>query len=287
MAQKQKLSEQEKVAEILKRGKSDFDPVKAQELIALQTRCKRCGRTLGSLERVVYGDRCASCMVEETKGKRDKFVKKYIIIAFAFIAALVIGGYCAYSKDKVWQIIGTVVSSVVIGVSLVYVFYTNVDKLFPRVQPKYQVWLCFIIALVVDFILSLLIIVFKNWLVYILLMLAVAAYVAYIAYNEYVGINEKYNLIDVYNRKSRDKQYVESITEALNERALKNESGAVAPEIGESEQISEENPEEVKEDLPVVQEAELGSNCGKTDGEQQENAPEPQEEAQDSGDYFI
>ena len=88
MAQKKNFTNDEKVAEILKRAGVSYDPKKAREQIALNTRCRKCGRTLSSLERVVFEDKCRDCMVEESKKARDKFVRKYIIISFFFIVAL-------------------------------------------------------------------------------------------------------------------------------------------------------------------------------------------------------
>src|SRR5574344_1797473 len=138
MAQKKELTEQEKIALILKNSGVNYDPKKAEAQIALNTRCKRCGHVLSSLERVVFNDKCAKCMGEETAVSRDKFVKKYIIIVFAFIASLIIGAYCASpsASSKGWTITGTVFSSIVTGISLVYVFYTNMDKMFPRIPQK-------------------------------------------------------------------------------------------------------------------------------------------------------
>ena len=86
MAQKKNFTNDEKVAEILKRAGVSYDPKKAREQIALNTRCRKCGRTLSSLERVVFEDKCRDCMVEESKKARDKFVRKYIIISFFFAA---------------------------------------------------------------------------------------------------------------------------------------------------------------------------------------------------------
>ena len=111
--QPRELTKEEKVAEILKRANVSYDFKKAQANIALNTRCKRCGKTLSSLERVVFENKCRDCMVEESRKSRDKFVRKYIIIAFLFIVALVFGGYCANAGTKEWRIVGVVVSAMI------------------------------------------------------------------------------------------------------------------------------------------------------------------------------
>lgn len=220
MAHKKELTEQEKIAEILKNTSVSFDPKKAQEYIALNTRCKRCGRTLSSLERITFGDKCVDCMKDIMKKKRDTFVRKYILIAFAFVVALVLGGYCANSDSKVWRIVGVAFSAVMLAFALGYVFYTNMDKIIPNVSVKIQTWIVLGLALGIDMIISILTYISNSWVLYIVLMLAVAVYVAYIAYNELLRLKENINLINVYDRKSRDKQYVESITEAIEKRSV-------------------------------------------------------------------
>ena len=144
---------------------------KAQASIALNTRCKRCGKTLSSLERVVFENKCRECMAEESRKSRDKFVRKYIIIAFLFIVALVFGGYCANAGTKAWRIVGVIVSAMFTGVSLGYVFYTNMDKMMPGAQPKVQVWLVFGLALGIAAIIAFLTYFSKSWILYVVLML--------------------------------------------------------------------------------------------------------------------
>lgn len=219
MAHKKELTEQEKISEILKNTSVSFDPKKAQEYIALNTRCKRCGRTLSSLERITFDDKCAECMKFLMKKKRDTFVRKYILIAFVFVVALVLGGYCANSDSMVWRIIGVAFSALMLAGALGYVFYTNMDKIIPNVSVKIQTWTVLGLVLGIDMIISILTYISNSWVLYIVLMLAVAVYVAYIAYKEFVRLKENINLIDVYERKSRDKQYVESITEAIEKRS--------------------------------------------------------------------
>lgn len=298
MAQKRVLSEQEKVELILKRAGVTFDSKKAQAQIALNTRCKRCGRTLSSLERVVFENKCVTCMTEETKQKRDRFVQKYIIIAFAFIASLIIGAYCASSaaSSKTWQIVGTVISCVSIGVSLVFVFYTNMDKMFPRIPAKAQIWCCFIVALIVVFIMCMLIVMVKSWIIFFIIMLAVGAYLAYIAYGEYNVINEKYNLIEVYKRKSRDKEYVESITEALETRAS-DVIDDVNPNEGEGEpQPAEEDKNEPVQNIDkfnVIRKQDnvsAGPAVSTENGAERSDSESAQtvaEKSEDSGDFSI
>ena len=162
--QPRELTKEEKVAEILKRANVSYDFKKAQANIALNTRCKRCGKTLSSLERVVFENKCRDCMVEESRKSRDKFVRKYIIIAFLFIVALVFGGYCANAGTKEWRIVGVVVSAMFTGVSLGYVFYTNMDKMMPGAQPKVQVWLVFGLALGIAAIIAFLTYFSKSWI---------------------------------------------------------------------------------------------------------------------------
>ncbi len=290
MAQKKELSEQEKVALILKKAGVAYDPKKAQAQIALNTRCKRCGRTLNSLERLVFENKCVNCMTEETKQKRDRFVQKYIVIAFLFIASMIIGAYCASSaaSSQAWQIIGTVISCLVTGISLVYVFYSNVDKMFPRVPQKAQIWCCFIVTLIIVFVLCLLIVLVKSWIIFFILMLAVGAYMAYIAYGEYNTINERYNLIEVYKRKSRDKEYVEDITEALESRA----KDAPAPADGEGDQgdaATEGDATPENDEINNVETAEKPADMPAIAADEPVSDSERAvaEESEDSGDFNI
>lgn len=227
MAHKKELTKEEKVAEILKRSGVNYDFKKAEENIALNTRCKRCGRTLSSLERVVFENKCRDCMAEENKKARDKFVAKYIIIAFLYVVALVFGGYCANAGTKAWRIVGVVVSALFIGVSLGYVFYTNMDKIMPSAQAKVQVWTVFGLALGIAVIIALLTYLSKSWILYVVMMLLVLAYVSYLAYKEFHALRDKENLMNVYRRKSRDKDFVDSITESIKERSLKDENDSV------------------------------------------------------------
>ncbi|MGN0791119.1 MAG: DUF5336 domain-containing protein [Christensenellales bacterium] len=297
MAQKKSFTNDEKVAEILKRAGVSYDPKKAREQIALNTRCRKCGRTLSSLERVVFEDKCRDCMVEESKKARDKFVRKYIIISFFFIVALVFGGYCANVGTNAWRITGVVISALVTGVSVGYVLYTNMDKIMPNAQPKAQVWGVFVLALAVAAMIAVLTYFSKSWILYVVLMLIVLVYVVYVAYKEFSGLKEKENLLRVYERKSRDKEFVEDITEAIKERSLKDENDSV-------NSVSVENtdfrpPEPQAENFAVSKSADVNPEPFRNNGGEDAQTPEynekepvndgipAAEESEDSGDFSI
>lgn len=309
MAHKKELTKEEKVAEILKRANVDYDYKRAKENIALNTRCKRCGRTLSSLERVVFENKCRDCMTEESKNARDKFVGKYIVIAFMFVVALVFGGYCANAGTKTWRIVGVVVSALFTGVSLGYVFYTNMDKMMPGAQPKVQVWLVFGLALGIAVIIAFLTYLSKSWILYVVLMLLVLLYVAYLAVKEFSSLKERENLLSVYERKSRDKNFIDSITESINERSLQDENDSINAISVENVDYELPVPPETEEEKPVVESAEesVDETSDETSGEAAENVnesnendvdgdceiegkgnyPPAAEESDDSGDFSI
>lgn len=301
MAHKKELTKEEKVAEILKRANVSYDFKKAQENIALNTRCKRCGKTLSSLERVVFENKCRDCIAEESKKSRDKFVRKYIIIAFLFIVALVFGGYCANAGTKAWRIVGVAVSALFTGVSLGYVFYTNMDKMLPGAQPKVQVWLVFGLALGIAVIIAFLTYYSKSWILYVVLMLLVLIYVAYLAVKEFDSLKEKDNLMHVFDRKSRDKEFIDSITESINERTLQDENDSVnAISVENTDFIPPVPPETDDEKVEEVgrddfcEKEEKENNKSKTEDtveaagiEDDENVSSAAEESDDSGDFSI
>ena len=299
--QPRELTKEEKVAEILKRANVSYDFKKAQANIALNTRCKRCGKTLSSLERVVFENKCRDCMVEENRKSRDKFVRKYIIIAFLFIVALVFGGYCANAGTKEWRIVGVVVSAIFTGVSLGYVFYTNMDKMMPGAQPKVQVWLVFGLALGIAAIIAFLTYFSKSWILYVVLMLLVLIYVAYLAVKEFNSLKEKDNLLGVYDRKSRDHEFIDSITESIKERTLQDENDRVnAISVENTDFVSPVPPETddkiVKEEIVEVSdektETEEDISVSVKTTEQAEikdddNLSSAAEKSDDSGDFSI
>lgn len=58
-------------------------------------------------------------------------------------------------------------------------------------------------------------------------MLLVLIYVAYLAVKEFNSLKEKDNLLGVYDRKSRDHEFIDSITESIKERTLQDENDRV------------------------------------------------------------
>ena len=222
-------------------------------------------------------------------------------LAFLFIVALVFGGYCANAGTKEWRIVGVVVSAMFTGVSLGYVFYTNMDKMMPGAQPKVQVWLVFGLALGIAAIIAFLTYFSKSWILYVVLMLLVLIYVAYLAVKEFNSLKEKDNLLGVYDRKSRDHEFIDSITESIKERTLQDENDRVnaisventdfvpsAPPETDGEIVKEEIDEvsdektETEEDISVsvktTEQAEIKDD---------DNLSSAAEKSDDSGDFSI
>ncbi|MEG2453631.1 MAG: hypothetical protein RSB20_02060, partial [Clostridia bacterium] len=66
------------------------------------------------------------------------------------------------------------------------------------------------------------IIFIKTSTPYIIFLFAMVVYIAYEAYVEYLNIKQQYKLLEVYNRKSIDEEYVKTIADAVNSRDTEN-----------------------------------------------------------------
>ena len=132
-------------------------------------------------------------------------------------------------------------------------------------------------------------------------MLLVLIYVAYLAVKEFNSLKEKDNLLGVYDRKSRDHEFIDSITESIKERTLQDENDRVnAISVENTDFVSPVPPETdgeiIKEEIVEVSdektETEEDISVSVKTTEQAEikdddNLSSAAEKSDDSGDFSI
>lgn len=131
-------------------------------------------------------------------------------------------------------------------------------------------------------------------------MLLVLIYVAYLAVKEFNSLKEKDNLLGVYDRKSRDHEFIDSITESIKERTLQDENDSVnAISVENTDFVPPVPPETdgeiVKEEIIVVSDEKqnrrryirVRKTTEQAEIKDDDNLSSAAEKSDDSGDFSI
>ncbi|MEG1613693.1 MAG: hypothetical protein RR357_05960 [Clostridia bacterium] len=221
MKSKKEVFKDEKIAEILKKVKS-VDMNKAYGELLISSKCSKCGRELSGLEKVTFFKKCAVCAKTDAEHSRDNFFKRYALIATLFVFFVIVGGVFSNAAGKAMQVMATVFQAITIGISVFYVASKVIPQIVPGTKQKIVLLISMGFAMAIDLVLIMIIIFIKTSTPYIIFLFAMVVYIAYEAYVEYLNIKQQYKLLEVYNRKSIDEEYVKTIADAVNSRDTEN-----------------------------------------------------------------
>lgn len=227
--------DQEKVSEILKKAKVNLSSKTLGESI-IANKCSTCSAELKALEQVVFFDKCYSCAKANVENYRESFFKRYLLQFLLVGLMIIINGYINNFTEK--SIFMLILQSFTIAFTLLYISFNYIKKAINHLKMQYKALVIMVLSLAV---ISLTIGIIKVGSVVITLyFLTVLGLLVYNVYKDYAVLKEKYNLVNIYERKSNDTEYVNSVkqaiknkgtdianTDTLQSQTLKNEANII------------------------------------------------------------
>lgn len=221
------LSQEEKIAAILNKVQG-VDSTKAfGASLDITSKCIKCGKELSGLEKVTFFKKCVTCTKRDATTARENFFKRYTLLAVFIIAFVLMSSFFKNSEMSAMKIMGYVFESVFVCVTVFYICFDALplilaDKLTKK--SRLLISLGFASGLGMTVITIELAGEFKA--LFAIFVVLVCGYAIFKAYKDYMKIKEQLNLLEVYERKSKDQKYVQEVSEAICEKAEQ-----VVPEV--------------------------------------------------------
>lgn len=213
--------EQEKVAEILKKAKVDTSVTMCGETI-ITNKCTACGTELSSLERVIFFNKCNECAKKNAEKSREEFFKKYLLLAFLLGMMFMFDGYISKGSSKKDTFI-LIIQGIMVGATMMYISFVYIKKLYGYMKKKFKVLVALAVSVSVT-VIAIGMVKVGNFIITIFF-LTVLVLLIYNIYKDYSELKQQYNLLAVYTRKSIDEDYVNLITETVENKSSDNGNG--------------------------------------------------------------
>lgn len=294
------LSEEEKVAAILNK----IPNINASKVLGasldITSKCVRCGKELSGLEKVTFFKKCATCAKRDAQAARENFFKRYSLLTVSIIALVLLSSFFKYSENSAMRIIGLVFEGIFVCVSVFYICFDALPLILPdklNKKNRLLISLGFAVGIGMTVITVEISGDYNYKALFIIFALLVCAYAAYKGYRDYEKMKELHNLVEVYERKSKDENYVKEVSEAISEKADQSITVQKTEKCNfccdsEASSVADIAPKETEEAVVGVEETQVVSKHSIEVKEEKKDVPEKPKETKnekkdDEGDCWI